>query len=97
MYRNARDFCVLILQITYFGLLWAFFLHLGFSRCDKGGLLSSCGVWVSHCHGISYCGGQALGPTGSVVVVLRLSCSVASGVLQDQGLNQCFLNWQILS
>ena len=27
-----------------------------FSRCDKQGLLFSCGVWASHCGGFSCCG-----------------------------------------
>ena len=32
--------------------------------------------------------------TGSVVVVRRLSCSVACGIFPDQGSNPCPLHWQ---
>ena len=32
--------------------------------------------------------------TGSVVVVDRLSCSTACGVIPDQGSNPCLLRWQ---
>ena len=38
--------------------------------------------------GLSGCGSPALS-SGSVVVVLRLSCPVAYAVFLDQGLNQC--------
>ena len=37
------------------------------------------------------CGLQS---AGSVVVVHRLSCSVACGIFPDQGLNPCPLHWQ---
>ena len=36
-----------------------------------------------------------LSSTGSVVVVLRLSRSVACGIFTDQGSNPCFLYWQV--
>ena len=36
---------------------------------------------------------QALS-TGSVIVVLGLSCSTARGIFPDQGLNLCLLHWQ---
>ena len=32
--------------------------------------------------------------TVSIVVVHRLSCSAASGIFPDQGLNLCLLHWQ---
>ena len=32
--------------------------------------------------------------TGLMVVVHRLSCSVACGILLDQGSNPCLLHWQ---
>lgn len=38
---------------------------------------SSCSVQASHCGGFSCFRAQAVGPTGSVVVVRRLSCSMA--------------------
>ena len=32
-----------------------------FSICGEWGLLSSCGVWASHCGSFSSCGAQTLG------------------------------------
>ena len=65
-----------------------------FSRGSKQGILPSCGAWAScHC-GSSSCGAQALGSQASVVVVLRLSCSMACGVFPDWGTNSCPLHWQ---
>ena len=60
----------------------------------------------SHCGGFSCCEAQALGTwasavaahglqsTGSVVVMNRLSCSLACGLLLEQILNPCPLHWQ---
>ena len=31
---------------------------------------------------------------GSIIVVHELSCSVAAGILPDQGWNPCLLHWQ---
>ena len=42
---------------------------------------------ASHCRGFSRRGAQALGTWGSVAAVHWLSCSVACGVFQEQGLN----------
>ena len=50
---------------------------------------------VSHCSGISCCRAQTLSVRASVVVALRLSCSVACGILLDQGSNPWFLHWQV--
>ena len=58
------------------------------------GLLSSYSVRASHCNGLSCCRAQALGPVGSVVVAHGLSCSLASGIFLDQGLNPFLLRWQ---
>ena len=33
--------------------------------------------------------------TGTVAVVHRLSCIAARGILLEQGLNLCTLNWQV--
>ena len=62
--------------------------------------------WASHCGGFSY-RAQALGhesfgsyclqtlkTTDSVVVVHRLSCSVACGTFLDLGLNLYLLHWR---
>ena len=79
-----------------------------FPSCSKQTLLSSWGVWASHCGGSRVHGLQCLQPsgsgvaacglysTGSVVVVLcGLSCSVACGISLDQGSNLCPLHWRV--
>ena len=61
-----------------------------FSGCGKQGLLSSCGMWASHCSGFSCC--RAWAPEdvwASVVVAVRLSCCVSCGIFWDQGSNPC--------
>ena len=52
-----------------FGCAVSLLLHGLFSTCSEQGLLSSCGVWASHCCGLSSCRAQALEGTGPVVVV----------------------------
>ena len=76
-------------------LLWGLF-----SSCRQRGLLSRRGAWASHCGGFSCRGAGALvrtglhscspglWSTGFVVVVHRLSCSVACRMLLDQGSNR---------
>ena len=54
-----------------------------------------CSARVSHCGGISCCRAQTLSVRASVVVALRLSCSVACEILLDQGSNPWFLHWQV--
>ena len=76
-----------------FSLQWLF-LQSTDSRCMG---FSSCSTWAQQL--------QLLGPrvhgllqlwhTGSVVVVHRLSCSEACGLLPDQGLNPCSLHWHV--
>ena len=68
--------------------MWAF------SSYSKWRLLSSCCVWASHCSNFSYCGAQAPGCMGSVVVTNGLICSMACGIFPDQGLNPCPLHCQ---
>ena len=82
-----------------FLLLKKFFSHAGswlllwlLSSCGKRGLLSSCDVQASHCS--DFCRAQAPGYTASVVVVHGLSCSVACGILLDQGLKARPLHWR---
>ena len=70
------------------------------------GLLSSCSAWAPHCSSFSvaeHMGStvcrlqlwlQALS-TGSVTVVLGLSCLTACGIFPDQGSNPCLLHWQV--
>ena len=64
-------------------------------RCGEWGLLFvNSSAWASHCRAFSFAeprpwvtGLQWLQHVGSVVVALRLSCSVAGGILLDQGSN----------
>ena len=95
---------VYIYIYVWFYILAVLGLHcfLGFcSSCGTLGLCSSC-ARVSRCSGFSCswalgsraCGLQTLRCEGSVVVVHRLSCSVACGIFPDQGLNSYLLHWQ---
>ena len=65
-----------------------------FSGCGEWGLFSSCSVLASHWGGFC-CGAWPLS-TGSIVVGHRLSCSMARGILPDQGSNLCLLHWRAL-
>ena len=56
-----------------------------FSSCSKWGLLSSCGVWTSHCGGFSCWGAQTPVLMPSVVVVHWLTHPTAFGIFPDQG------------
>ena len=58
-----------------------------FSRCSDPGLLSSCGVQVSHCGGFSCCKTRALGTLASVVAACGLS-SCSSQALEHR-LSSC--------
>ena len=53
------------------------------------------GVQSSHFSGFSYCGTQAPGHPGSMVVVRGLNYPAACGNFPDQGLNLCPLRWQV--
>ena len=82
-----------------------------FSSCSEGGYsLSWCAgfsLWQplllrstgSRCAGFSSCGSKALERrlqnAGSAAMAHRPSCSVACGILPDQGSNLCFLHWQV--
>ena len=53
-------------------------------------------AWVfvaAHCGRFFCCRAQALGTWTSVVVVHRLSCSIACGIFLHQGSNPCPLHW----
>ena len=73
---------------------------MGFSSCSMQASvaavswLSGVGASVAVVHGLRSCGSLALEGASSVVAAHRLSCSVASGILLDQGLNLCPLHWQ---
>ena len=55
-----------LLFIYYFFLWphWIFVATHGLSVAAERGLLSSCGVWASHCGGFFCCGARALGHAG---------------------------------
>ena len=70
------------MSVWFFFVLTALGLHCparAFSSCSEWGLLSSCGVWVSHYSGFSSC-------TASLAVVHRLSCAMACGNLPGPGI-----------
>ena len=79
-----------------------------FPHCKVGATLY-CGAWASRWGGFSCCWGWSLGHesfsscgtqaqylqrTGSIIVVDGLRCSVAYGIISDQGSNLCPLHWQ---
>ena len=65
-----------------------------FSSCGERRLLFiAVSGGYSHCVGFSCA--HALGLWASVVVAHGLSCSKACGISPDQGLNSCFLHWQM--
>ena len=51
--------------------------------------------WASHFGGFSSYRAQVLGTWTSVILVLRLSCSVACGISSHQGLNSSPPHWQV--
>ena len=55
--------------------------NLAFSSCSEQGLFSSCGAWASHRSGFCCFGALAVGYWASVVMVHRLSCPAACGIL----------------
>ena len=60
-------------------------------RCSRATLC--CGVWASHCDGVSCFGAQVLGAWASVAVVHRLSCLIACESSQTR--DPCPLQWQV--
>ena len=95
---SFKDFFFLI----YFWLCWVFVSVRGLSPVEASGGHSS-----SRCRGhpSSRCAGLSLSRpllsrstgsrrTGSVIVSHGPSCSVACGILPDQGSNPCRLHWQ---
>ena len=83
------------LSYFLFGCAGSFLLFCGLSLvAASSGLLSSCGVRASHCSGFSCCRAQVLDDWVSATVPHGPSCSVACGILLDQGSNLCALHWQ---
>ena len=83
-----------ILFIFICGCVVSSLLCAGFLQLWRVGATLRCSAWASHCSGFSCCGAWALGARASVVVAHGLSCSVACGILPDQGSNLCPLHWQ---
>ena len=96
------------LDVSFIYFLAILHLHCcvwAFSSCLEHGC-SGCGAQASHGGGFSCCRAQALGcgpfvvaahgleSTGSVVMAQGLSCSMASGIFLDQGLNPCLSHQQ---
>ena len=92
----------------FFNMLFIclFLAALGLHCCPQA--FSSCGLWASHCSGLSWCGAWAPGSEGSVVMAHRLWSSgpvewwmglVAlphlPGIFLEQGSNLCLLHWQV--
>ena len=87
------------LLFIYFWLCRVFTDAHGLSRLQPEGLRSSRSVWASRDCGVSCCGAQAPGRSGSAVKLCELSCSAARGTVSDQGSNpsaacigRCVLN-----
>ena len=66
--------------------------HCGGSSLCRAQALGHTGI-SSRTHGLS--SGSRLWRAGSIVVVQRLSCSLACGIFLDQGLTLCLLHWQV--
>ena len=100
--KNFELFIFLeFIYLFIFGCVWVFVAARGLSLVMVSG-----GYFSLQCTGFSLqwllllwsmgsvvaaCG---LYSAGSVVVVHRLSCSVAYGIFPDQGSNTCLLHWQ---
>ena len=99
-------FKVILFIYFIFGCAWSSLLCTLFSSCGEWGLLSIFCSWTYHCGGFPCCGAWPLecvsfSSCGSwvlehrlVVVMLALICSMACGILPDQGSNPCILHWQ---
>ena len=88
-------------------LIYLFLAHLVFVALCGFSLVAASGACsLLRCTGFSCFGAWALGvgasgvaarglsSSDSVIVVHRLSCSVACGIFPDRGLNLCPLHWQ---
>ena len=76
----------LVVKSLGFSLLWLLLLQSVGSRASELQQLRHAGSVV---------GASRLQDTGLEVVVHRLRCSMASGIFLHQGLNLCFLHWQV--
>ena len=64
-------------------------------ECCAGSLLLHAGLFLLWSTGSKVWGFQSLWHVGSAVVLHRLSCPTACGLLQDQGSNLGPLHWQV--
>ena len=99
-------FFFFLINLFIFGFVGSLLLRVGFLQLWRAGTTLRCCTRASHCGGLSHCGARALGARASVVVARRLQstgsvavahrpiCSVACGILPDQGSNPCPLHWQ---
>ena len=78
--RHAGCYIPMTFKNSYF--LFELWCCVGFSPVVAGG-------------GQSLVVKRGLQRTGSIVVVLRLSCSAAHEIFLDQGSNPCLLHWQV--
>ena len=99
--RYLTTFCHWIYQLSPFifflkNFIYLLFLFLalsglhystGFLQLQQVEATLGCSAQASHSSDFSYCGAQALGYGGSVVVVHRFSCHMARGIFLDQGSN----------
>ena len=100
--------CLFFFFFLYIYFIYLFLTALGlrccawaFSSCGEQGLLFIAVrrllIVVASLiaeHGLQAHGLQQLWHTGSVVVAHGLSCSMACGILPEQGSNPCPLHWQ---
>ena len=93
--KNSSSNFLKIIYLFIFGCTGSALLRVGFLSLWRAGATQ----WhtaVVQCllSGFSYCWEWALEQTGSAVVAHRRSCSVACGIVLDQGSNSCLLHWQ---
>ena len=86
---SCKYFFLIIILFTFI-CAESLLLYQLFSSCSEWDLLSSCSARGSHWGGFACYGAQDLGRRGFS------SCGPAiGGIFTDQGLNLCFLHWQI--
>ena len=84
----------LLFIIYHFWLRWVFVAVGGLSLVAASRSYSSLQCLASPCGGCSCCRARGSRLADFSSCGYRLSCSVACGILPDQGSNPCPLNWQ---
>ena len=77
--RGQRGIIDALLLLLYLWTCWVFIAAQASLQLQPWGLLSSCGVWASHCSGFSCCGAWALG----LMIVGSLIATSDGSPLQD--------------